>query len=342
MRICIAGAGAIGGFMGARLSQAGHDVSLVTLGDQLTAIQCAGLRVVGLDGQEDVITDAYATDDFGLLGQQDVVILAVKANHIEAVAASLPQLFHRDTIVVTVQNGIPWWYFERQDGAFKARRIQCLDPDGFISRHIPAHRVIGCVAYPAVETVAPGLLRHVEGTRFPVGELDGSNAPRVHQLADLFIEAGFKSPVLSDIRGEIWLKAVGALAFNPISALTHAYLGDLCRLPETRALALEMMREGEHVAARLGVTIRLPVERRLAGAEAVGAHKTSMLQDIEAGRPLEIEALLSAIRELGQLTRTPTPYINAIYACTKLLDQTLTNAGGRLRIDPVDVADSVA
>src|SRR5262249_1042195 len=153
---------------------------------------------------------------------------------------------------------------------------------------------------------------------------------------------GFKSPVLSDIRGEIWLKAVGTLAFNPISALTHAYLGDLCRLPETRALALEMMREGERVAARLGATIRLPIERRLARAEAVGAHKTSMLQDIEAGRALEIEAILSAERQLGQLTGTPTPYINAIYACAKLLDQTLTSAGGRLRIDPISVADSVA
>jgi 2-dehydropantoate 2-reductase len=341
MRICIAGAGAIGGFMGARLSQAGHDVTLVTLGDQLTAIQCAGLRIVGLDGREDVITDPYATDDFSLVGRQDVVILAVKANHIETVAPSLPQLFDRDTVVVTVQNGIPWWYFERHGGPFEGRRIECLDPHGFISHHIPASRIIGCVAYPAVETIAPGVLRHVEGTRFPVGELDGSETPRVRQLADAFGEGGFKSPILTDIRGELWLKAVGALAFNPISALTHAQLGDLCRLPETRALALEMMREGERVAARLGVTIRLPLERRLAGAEAVGAHRTSMLQDVEAGRPLEIEALLSAVRELGQLTETPTPYITAIYACVKLLDQTLTDAGGRLRIDPINVADPV-
>ena len=274
MQVCVAGAGAIGGFIGARLANAGHEVALVTLGDHLAAIQSEGLRIVGTDGDERVITDAFATDDFGLLGPQDIVILAVKAHQIHAVAPSLPQLFHRHTIVVTVQNGIPWWYFQRHGGPFDGRRIQCLDPHGVIERHIPAERVIACVAYPAVETVAPGVLRHVEGVRFPLGELDGSQSGRVRRLADLLVGAGFKAPVLTDVRGEIWLKAVGALAFNSISALTHATLEDICRCPETRVLALELMREAERIAAQLGVTLRLPLERRLAGAEAVGAHKT--------------------------------------------------------------------
>jgi 2-dehydropantoate 2-reductase len=342
MQVCVAGAGAIGGFIGGRLAAAGHDVALVTLGDHLAAIQSAGLRIVESDGTQRVITDALVTDDFGMLGPQDVVILAVKAHQIEAVAPSLPQLFHRDTVVVTVQNGIPWWYFQRHGEPFVGRRIQCLDPYGIIERHIPAERVIGCVAYPAVETAAPGVLRHVEGIRFPVGELDGSEGRRVRRLADLLIGAGFKSPVLADIRGEIWLKAMGSLAFNPISALTHATLEDICRTPETHALALEMMREAERVAGSLGVTIRHTPERRLAGAEAVGAHKTSTLQDVEAGRALEIDALLSAVLELGRLTATPTPYIGAITACMRLLDRTLSRTGGRLKVEPADVGDLVA
>lgn len=339
MRVCIAGAGAIGGFMGGRLAEAGHEVALVTLGEQLTAIQSNGLRILEADGTERVITDVLATDDFDLLGTQDVVVLAVKAHQIATVAPALPRLFHRDTTVVTVQNGIPWWYFQRHGGPFDRRTIQCLDPSGVIERHIPAERLIGCVAYPAVEATAPGVLRHVEGIRFPVGELDGSGSERVHRVADAFVGAGFKSPVLSDIRGEIWLKAVGVLALNPISALTHATLVDICRTPETRHLALEMMREAERVAAKLGITLRHPPERRLAGAEAVGAHKTSMLQDVEAGRPLEIDALMGAVLELGGLTATPTPYIAAIFACVKLLDQTLTTAGDRLRAQPAGVPD---
>jgi 2-dehydropantoate 2-reductase len=341
MQVCVAGAGAIGGFMGGQLADAGHDVALVTLGEQLTAIRAGGLHIVEADGRDRVVTDAFVTGDFSLLGTQDIIILAVKAHQIASVAPALPQLFHRDTIVVTVQNGIPWWYFQRHGGPLDGWRIECLDPDGVIVRHIPAERVIGCVAYPAVETTAPGVLRHVEGIRFPVGELDGSDSRRVQLLADLFVRAGFKSPVLSDVRGEIWLKAVGSVAFNPISALTHATLADICRAPETRELALQMMREAERIAAKLGVTLRVPLERRLAGGEAVGAHKTSTLQDVEAGRPLELDALVGAVLELGRLTSTPTPSISAIYACVKLLDQTLTTTGARLRAQPAGVGDLV-
>jgi 2-dehydropantoate 2-reductase len=341
MRVCVAGAGAIGGFMGGRLAEAGHDVTLVTLGDHLEAIRSDGLRIVGSEGVERTITGMTATDDFALVARQDVVILGVKAHQIEGVAAMLPPLFNRHTTLVTVQNGIPWWYFQRHGGPLDGRRIECLDPLGIIERHVPAERVIGCVAYPAVEHVAPGLLRHVEGIRFPVGEPDGTDSPRVHEVSELFIGAGFKSPVLPDIRAEIWLKAIGSLAFNPLSALTHAYLADICRTPETRALALEMMREGERVAGKLGITLRLPPERRIAGAEQIGFHKTSMLQDVETGRTLEIEALVNAVLELGRLTGTPTPHVAAVYACVKLLDRTLTKAGSRLRAEPAVEADLV-
>jgi 2-dehydropantoate 2-reductase len=342
MRVCVAGAGAIGGFMGGRLAEAGHEVTLVTLGEHLDAIRTEGLRIIGTEGVERAIANVNATDDIALVGQQDVVILGVKAHQIESIAAMVPPLFGPETALITVQNGIPWWYFQRHGGALDGLRIECLDPLGLIERHIPAERVIGCVAYPAVEHVAPGVLRHVEGVRFPVGELDGTDSTRVRRISQLFIDAGFKSPVLPDIRAEIWLKAIGSLAFNPLSALTHAYLADICRMPETRMLALVLMREGERVAAKLGVTLRLPPERRIAGAEQIGYHKTSMLQDVEAGWPLEIEALVNAVLELGRLTETPTPNVAAVYACVKLLNRTLVEAGGRLQVARAAAADLVA
>ncbi len=342
MRVCVAGAGAIGGFMGGRLAEAGHEVTLVTLGQHLEAIRTEGLRIVGTEGVERTVSNLGATDDFALVGPVDIVILGVKAHQIESVAAMLPALFAGHTTVVTVQSGIPWWYFQRHGGPLDGRRIECLDPLGSIERHIPAERVIGCVAYPAVEHLAPGVLRHVEGIRFPVGELDGTDSARVRGVSELFIDAGFKSPVLPDIRAEIWLKAIGSLAFNPLSALTHAYLADICRCGETRALALEMMREGERVAGKLGITLRLPPERRIAGAEQIGCHKTSMLQDVEAGQMLEIDALVNAVLELGRLTDTPTPHVAAVYACVKLLDRTLTDAGSRLRAERAAEADLLA
>ena len=342
MRVCVAGAGAIGGFMGGRLAEAGHDVTLVTQGEHLAAIRSDGLRIIGSEGTERVVAGLDATDDFGIVGVQDVVILGVKAHQIEGVAPMLQGLFARDTVVVTVQNGIPWWYFHRHGGPLDGRRIECLDPLGNIERSIPAERVIGCVAYPAVEHVAPGVLRHVEGIRFPVGELDSDDTKRVRAVSALFGEAGFKSPILPDIRAEIWLKAIGSLSFNPLSALTHGFLADICRCPETRALALEMMREGERVAGKLGITLRLPIERRIAGAEQIGFHKTSMLQDVEAGRALEIEALVNAVLELGRLTDTPTPHVAAVYACVKLLDRTLAERGARLCTEPAAEAGLLA
>jgi 2-dehydropantoate 2-reductase len=231
-----------------------------------------------------------------------------------------------------MQNGIPWWYFQRHGGPYDGTPVLAADPDGSIARAVDPERIIGTVVYPAAVLEAPGVVRVVEGKRFALGELDGSTTPRVQAIAARFIAAGFKAPISDNLRAEIWLKLLGNLAFNPISALTHATLQDLCRYPLTRELCVQMMTEAETIATKLGVAMRVGIERRIAGAEKVGAHKTSMLQDIEHGRPLEIEALVGAVIELGRLTGTPTPHIDAVYACTRLLAQTIVDAKGTLRI----------
>ncbi len=319
MRICVVGAGAIGGLMGAELALAGEAVTLIVRGPHLGAIEENGLTLIRQDGTEHVVTGCTATDDLTEAGPQDLVILAIKAHQIEAVASDLPALFTTTTTVVTVQNGIPWWYFQKHGGELDGTRLQSLDPRGVIEANIDADRIIGCIAYPATDKPAPGVVRVVEGNRFPVGELDGSTSERVSKLSDLFTSAGFRSKVLSDIRSHIWLKAWGNVSFNPISALTSATLGEICRFPETRRLSANMMLEAQAIAEKLGVTFRHTIEQRIAGAEKVGAHKTSMLQDIEAGRPVELEALVGAVIELGWLTNTPTPSIDAVYALAKLL-----------------------
>jgi 2-dehydropantoate 2-reductase len=320
MRICIVGAGAIGGYMGVKLARAGEDITLVALEPNLTAIRKNGIKLVTLDGDEDVVTNVAATDDLHHAGVHDAVILAVKAHQIESVAPEISALFRPHTVVVTVQNGIPWWYFQKHGGQFDGMRIEALDPEGVCCNNIDADRIIGCVAYPAAANPYPGVVQHLEGDRFPVGELDGSESKRVKDLAETFTNAGLRSRVLTDIRAEIWLKAWGSLAFNPISALTNTTLVEICRFPATRALAATMMREATGIAEKLGITFRHTIERRIAGAETVGNHKTSMLQDVEAGRTLEIEALVGAIVELGRLTNTPTPAIDAVYACARLLN----------------------
>jgi 2-dehydropantoate 2-reductase len=212
-------------------------------------------------------------------------------------------------------------------------RLEAVDPGGVIAAHIAVDRVIGCVAYPAAAMIAPGVIRHIEGNRFSVGELDGAETPRVKMVSELFRKAGFKAPVLTDIRSEIWLKLWGNLSFNPISALTHATLVEICRFPPTRELAARMMAEAQAIAEKLGIHFRVPLERRIAGAERVGKHKTSMLQDLEQGRALELEALVGAVVELGRITGTPTPQIDAVYACTSLLARTVQAEKGRLRIE---------
>ena len=323
MRICVIGAGAIGGFLGAKLALAGEDVTLIARGPHLDAIRNNGLKLVMKDGTEYIATNAKATSNIEEAGPQDVVILALKAHQIEPVAPQMPALFGPETIVVTVQNGIPWWYFQRHGGEFDGRRLDSLDPTGVIEANIEGERIIGCVAYPATTITEPGVIHHVEGDRFPVGELDGSESERAKTLCQALIGAGFRSRVIDNIRSEIWLKAWGNLSFNPVSGLTHATLVDICRFPETRELAANMMKEAREIAEKLGIEFRHTIERRINGAEAVGAHKTSMLQDVEARRSLEVEALIGAVIELGRLTNTPSPAIDAVYACVKLLDRTL-------------------
>ncbi len=332
MRICVVGAGAIGGLLGAKLALAGEEVTLVDRGAHLDAIRHAGLRLILSDGSTHVATNVRATDDFAAAGKHDLVILSVKAHIIEAVAPRLPALFEPGTMLLTAQNGLPWWYFQRHGGPYDGRTIGCLDPSGTIAQHVEAGRIIGCVVYPAGEIQAPGVIRHVEGERFAIGELDGSQTERVGRLADALTRAGFKAFVLDNIRAEIWLKLWGNMSFNPISALTHATLADLCRFAPTRELAATMMREAQSIAGKLGIEFRVPLEKRIAGAERVGKHKTSTLQDIEAGREIETEALLGAVLELARLTQTPAPACEAVYALLSLLAKTMVEQKAAVRL----------
>jgi 2-dehydropantoate 2-reductase len=238
-------------------------------------------------------------------------------------------------MVVTMINGVPWWYFHKLGGPFDGRAVASVDPDGLIAANIEPERIIGSVVYPAAELVAPGVVKLIEGNRFTLGELDGSRSERIEALSQVMMKAGFKSPVSKDIRGEIWLKLWGNLSFNPISALTHATLQDICRFPLTRSLAAAMMSEAQAVAHKLGVEFKITLDKRIAGAEAVGAHKTSMLQDVEHGRVLELEALVGAVVELGRITETPTPTIEAIYAVSSLLAKTLAEQRGQLAVQPL-------
>ncbi len=323
MKIAIVGAGAIGAFVGLRLALAEQEVTFIARGANLEALRARGVRLVAADRSEESAPKVRATADYAEAGPQDMVILAVKAHQVEAVAPQVPKLFGPETIVVTMQNGIPYWYFFQHAGELAGTRIKSVDPTGLISRNIPEQRVVGCVVYPAAELVAPGVVQHIEGDRFPVGEPDGSTSERVTRVSQCFEAAGLRSPILPDIRSEIWLKLWGNLSFNPISALSRATLAGICQYPPSRALAVAMMTEAQTVANKLGATFRVPLEKRVAGAERVGEHKTSMLQDVEAGRPLEIDALLGSVVELARLTDTPSPCLDTVFALTKLLAKTL-------------------
>jgi 2-dehydropantoate 2-reductase len=321
VRICVVGAGAIGGLLAARLSLAGNEVGVLARGESLRAIASNGIRLLEPDGSALVVKAIDVSGDAAALGEQDLVLLAVKAHQLAGVAVSVPGLFGRDTVVLTLQNGIPWWFFQKFGGPFDGRRLRSLDPTGELEQAIPVDRVLGSIAYPAAEREAPGVVRLVQGDRFPVGELDGTVSERASELAGVLSGAGFTSKVVRDIRSHIWVKAWGNLAFNPISALTGATLGEMCRFPPSRQLAARMMSEAAVIAESLGLRLRLSVEQRIEGAERVGDHKTSMLQDAEAGRPLELEALVGSFVELGRLTGTPTPAIEAVYFLVSLLDQ---------------------
>jgi ketopantoate reductase/2-keto-4-pentenoate hydratase/2-oxohepta-3-ene-1,7-dioic acid hydratase in catechol pathway len=327
IRVCVVGAGAIGGLMAAKLALGGNDVTVIDIGPHLAAIQKNGLKLEWHDGKLEV-AKVKAVDKPTDAGKQDLVILAVKAHYLDQVAKDIDHLLGPDTTVMTVQNGLPWWYFQKLGGKYDNKKLASLDPSGVLTQKIDANRVIGCVVYPAAAVTAPGVIHHVEGDRFPIGELDGKETERAKLIHDILVKSGLKSRVLKDIRSEIWLKAWGNLSFNPISALTHATLVDICQFPETRHLAAAMMQEAQTIAQKLGVTFRVSIDKRIAGAESVGAHKTSMLQDVEAGRSLETEALIGSVLEMARLTDTPVPAIESVYALVKLLNKVMLTEGG--------------
>ncbi len=321
MKICIIGAGAIGGLLAARLCAAGEDVTVVARGAQLDAIRTHGLRLIA-PGEPDVLARPHVAAQPCDVKAQDLVVLGMKAHQVAAVAPDVAGMLAPDGLVLTAQNGVPYWYFMKHVGAHDGRQLESVDPGGIVAANLPIDRVIGSVVYPAAEIAEPGVIRLIEGHRFSLAEIDGAKSARIEAVSQAFTNAGFKAPVVSDLRAEIWTKLWGNLSFNPISALTGATLAGICRHPQARALAADMMREAQAVGEALGVRFRIPLEKRIAGAQAVGEHKTSMLQDMEAGRRTEIDALVGAVVELGRIVSVPTPTIAAIYASVKLLEDT--------------------
>lgn len=319
MKICIYGAGAIGGYMGAQLALAGADVSFIARGPHLAAMQSNGVRLQ-IEGEERVAR-VRCTSDPRELGPQDYVFITLKAHQVPGVVDLMQPLLGPDTAVVTGVNGIPYWYFHKHGGEFAGRTLESVDPGGKQWRGLGAERAIGCVLYPAAEIVAPGVIKHVYGKKFPVGEPDGSRSERVTRLAEMMVKADLDAPVRDNIRDEIWLKLWGNLCFNPISALTHGTLDIITSDPATRALSKQMMLEAKDIAESLGVHFRVDVERRIDGAGAVGAHKTSMLQDLEAGRAMEIDPLLTVVQEMGRMSGKPTPMIDAVLGLIKQRDR---------------------
>ena len=339
MRICVVGGGgAIGGYLAVALARAGNDVTVMARGATLAAIRERGLQLIMPEQGETLHAKVKAVERLGEAGPQDLVILAVKAHQVTPVAADLKALLNAqpECVLVPMQNGIPFWYFQRHGGEFEGRSVETVDPDGEVMRQINPQQIIGCVVYPATTTEGPGIIRHVEGNRFPIGELDGQTTPRATRISEAFVAAGLKSPVLDNIRAEIWLKLWGNMTFNPISALTHGTLEAICQYPLTRDLARAMMTEAQTIANKLNITFRVDIERRIAGAEKVGRHKTSMLQDLEAGRSLEVDALLGSVIELGRITNTPTPCLSTVFALTKQLDLNVQASRGHLALPSQD------
>jgi 2-dehydropantoate 2-reductase len=316
MRICIFGAGAIGGYMGAKLAQAGAEVSLVARGPHLAAMRDKGLRLIEADGA--VTVPVTVSEDAAALGPQDYVIVTLKAHSVPGVVARMRPLIGPGTTIVSGVNGVPWWYFHRIGGEYEGTRLESVDPGGKQWDGFGPDRVLGCVVYPAAEVVEPGVIKHIEGNRFSLGEPSGEKSERARALSGALTEAGLKAPVRPRLRDEIWVKLWGNLSFNPISALTHGTLEVLCTDPGTRAVARGMMLEAQEIAETLGVRFPIDVEKRIDGGAAVGAHRTSMLQDLDQGRPMEIDALVGSVQELGRITGTPTPTIDTVLALVQL------------------------
>lgn len=316
MKICIFGAGAIGGYMGAKLAQAGAEVSLVARGPHLAAMRANGLTLIE-EGERSTVA-VQVSDDPGELGVQDYVIVTLKAHSVPPVVAAMAPLIGAQTTIVSGVNGVPWWYFHKLGGPLEGTRLKSVDPGDAQWTGFGPDRVLGCVVYPAAEVSEPGVIHHIEGNRFSLGEPDGSRSERATLLSQALQAAGLKAPVRPRIRDEIWVKLWGNLPFNPLSALTHATLDVLCTDPGTRLVARNMMLEAQEIAEKLGVKFPIDVDRRIEGAAAVGAHRTSMLQDLLAGRPMEIDALVGSVQELGRLTETPTPAIDTVLALVTL------------------------
>ena len=319
MRFLIAGAGAIGGYIGAKLAKAGEDVTLFARGPHLAAMQEKGLRVVGTEDNFEVRPRVIG--NLGDAGPMDVIFLGVKAHGLTQLAPQIRPLIAEETTVVSTQNGVPWWYFQFASGEFAGLRLERVDPGGVIADSIPAASVLGSIAYFSTDIVVPGVIRHNEGNRLSLGEPDGSRSERGRRIAERLVKAGIRCPVTARIRHEIWVKILGNLAFNPISALTRATLVRIVRDPEACDVVRSIMTEAEAVAGKLEMELPVSIDQRIAGAEKVGEHKTSMLQDLEAGRPMELEAIAGAVVELGERLGVAMPYTRSVYACTKLLDQ---------------------
>ncbi|MGH7776915.1 MAG: ketopantoate reductase family protein [Candidatus Dormibacterales bacterium] len=322
MRVAVVGAGATGGFIGARLERAGADVVLIARGAHLAAMRSRGLRV--LEGRSGFSVHPDCTDDLGAIGQAGLVILTLKAHSLPPIARELAAALAPGAVVVSAQNGIPWWYFQRHGGPLEGTRLRSVDPEGALAENIDPARLLASVVYPATRLAEPGVVEHVEGTRLSVGELDGTRSERVEQVSGMLTGAGFKAPVQRRIRQELWLKLLGNAAFNPVSALTGATLAEIGDDPLALALVRAVMEEADAVARGLKVEIPIGIDRRIEAARAVGDHKTSMLQDLEAGRPLEVEALVGALIELGGLVGVPTPHLETLHATVALLDRTRT------------------
>ena len=321
MKICIFGAGAIGGYMGAKLAQAGAEVSLVARGPHLAAIKDKGLTLAEAD-RDPVNVKINASENPADLGPQDYVIVTLKAHSVPAVVPKMQPLIGRNTTIVSGVNGVPWWYFHKIGTDLEGTRLESVDPDNTQWDGFGPDRVLGCVVYPAAEVSKPGTIKHIEGNRFSLGEPDGSKSERAGALSQALSAAGLKAQVRPRLRDEIWVKLWGNLSFNPISALTQAPLDVLCTDSGTRAVAKGMMLEAQEIAEKLGVKFPIDVERRIDGGAAVGSHRTSMLQDLDAGRPMEIDALIGSVQELGHLTKTPTPTIDTVLALIRLRART--------------------
>jgi 2-dehydropantoate 2-reductase len=330
MNITVIGAGAIGGHIAAKLAAAGESVKVVARGEHLKAIRERGLKLK--ENGEEIVARVEATDRIAEAGGADLIVLGVKAHQLAPIAAEVASIVAPTTTIMTTQNGIPWWYFFKHGGRYEGVRLESVDPGGLIASHLPIDAVVAAIIYQAAETESPGTIRHVEGHRLPLAEIDGAKTERIAALSELFTKAGFKSPALSDVRSEIWMKLWGNLTFNPVSALSHATLEDICRFAPTRALAAAMMREAQTVGEAFGIRFRLSIDKRIAGAESIGAHKTSMLQDIEHGRAIEIDALLGSVTELARLANVATPHLDAICAVTKLLGETVVGSGSGMSL----------